>query len=289
MPPLDIEKSRERVKSRDVPPSEIEIVEEENLPNLDNLKTNQMAMVDMATLFVDICDFTGRTETQQKKSIFRILNAVHQEMISIAKEQNVKGVKIAIQGDRNHVVFCAPQEGKRAMINAAVEAAISMVTCVEKVINPVFQNYDLIQISIGIDYGTVAACKLGFRGEREPILIGNSTNFASKLEDAGGEQEILISKTVYEDILNERIKNAFAVKFVNGRESYSLKGKTWDDFQEESESVLTGAPAVIAALDQGLEVGRDNEGRYTVGIEDGETFQGKRVYVPKPSRAWSSG
>lgn len=286
----DEEKSKERVKNNDVPPRDIEVIEPEKLPNLEALKTNQMAMVETATLFVDICHFTKRTEEQQKKSIFRILNTFHQEMTAIAKEQKVPGFKVAIQGDRDHIVFCcAPKEGKKAVINSAVEAAISMLTSVEKIINPFFSDYDPIKIAIGIDHGTIAACKLGYRGEREPILIGNSTNNASKLEDAAGEQEIIISETVYETIENEKIKRAFVPKYVNGKMCYSLQNKTWDDFEEKQKGyALADTAAIAAALDQGLSVGRNDEGQYVVGVENGESFQGKRVYTPKPSRVWAS-
>lgn len=285
---FDVEKSKERVKKNDVPAKDIEVVEAEKLPNLEALKTNQMAMVEVATLFVDICHFTKRTEEQQKKSIFRILNTFHQEMSAIAKEQEVAGVKVAIQGDRDHIVFCFPKEGKKTVINSAVEAAISMLTSVDKVINPFFSDYDPIKISIGIDYGTIAACKLGYRGEREPILIGKNTNNASKLEDAAGEQEVIISKTVYDEIENQKIKNTFTPRFVNNEICYSLKDKTWDDFEEDKKAYALGDKAAIAAaLDQGLPVGRDNEGRYIVGVQNGESFQGKTVHVPKPSRVWS--
>jgi len=283
----DEEKSKERVKNNDVPPKDIEVIEPEKLPNLEALKTNQMAMVDTATLFVDICHFTKRTEEQQKKSIFRILNTFHQEINAIAKEQKVPGFKVAIQGDRDHIVFCwAPKEEKKAVINSAVEAAISMLTSVEKIINPFFTDYDPIKIAIGIDYGTIAACKLGYRGEREPILIGNSTNNASKLEDAAGEQEIIVSETVYEAIENEKIKKAFMPKYANGKICYSLRSKTWDDFEEKGFA-LADKVAIAAALDQGLSVGRNDEGQYVVGVENRESFQGKRVYTPKPSKVWA--
>lgn len=283
----DIERSRERVRTHDVPRKDIEVIEAEDLPNLDGLKMNQMAMVEVASLFVDICSFTRRTQEQKKKSIFRILNTFHREMAAIAREQEVPGVKIAIQGDRDHIVFCSPNEGKKAVINSAVEAAISMLTSAEKVINSFFSDYEPIKISIGIDYGTVAACKLGYRGEREPILIGNSTNHASKLEDAAGEQEMIVSDVVYESVENQKIRETFTTTFVNGKRCYSLKDKTWEDFEEKGGRALADKAAVAAALDKGLQVGRDSEGRYIMGIQNGEDFQGKRIYVPKPSRTWS--
>lgn len=281
----DLEKSKERVKKNDKAPKEIEVVEAEKLPNLEALKTNQMSMVEVASLFVDICHFTKRTEEQQKKSIFRILNIFHQEMAAIAKENTIPGVKVAIQGDRDHIVFCSPKDGEKAVINSAVETAISMLTCVEKVINPFFADYEPIKIAIGIDYGLIAACRLGYHGEREPVLIGNSTNNASKLEDAASEQEILVSEKVFESIENEKIKNAFTPRYLNEKLCYSLKSKTWEDFEEKT--VLADKAAIAAALDNGLPVGRDDEGKYIVGVKNGEAFQGKQVYTPKPSRTWS--
>jgi len=72
---------------------------------------------------------------------------------------------------------------------------------------------------------------------------------------------------------------------VNEKLCYSLKNKTWEDFEERT--VLADKAAIAAALDKGLSLGRDDEGRYIVGVQNGENFQGKQVYVPKPSRTWS--
>ena len=78
-------------------------------------------------------------------------------------------------------------------------------------------------------------------------------------------------------------------KYVNGKVCYSLQNKTWDDFEEKQKGYgLADKAAIAAALDQGLSVGRNDEGQYFVGVENGESFQGKRVYTPKPSRVWAS-
>lgn len=287
---LNIDQSKERVKKRDVLPENIEIIEPNKLPNLQSLKTNQMANIEAANLFVDICGFTERTEKQRNKSIFRILNIFHSEMVSIAQEQDLKGVKVAIQGDRDHIVFCYPQSSQKDVVTAAVECGISMITCIKKVINPHFSNYDDIAIAIGIDYGMISAANLGLRGQREPVLIGNCTNFASKLEDEAGDNEIIISESVYNSINNDDIKQKFNIKFVKNKQCYSVVNITWDDFEEENENMESikslGIYELAKEMDKGERIGHTKNGKFYVGHKDGEFVQQKRINIAKPVRSW---
>lgn len=286
----NIERSKERVKNRDVLPEDIEIIEPTQLPDLYSLKTNQMANVEAANLFVDICGFTERTEKQRNKSIFRILNIFHSEMVSIAQEQDFKGIKVAIQGDRDHIVFCYPQSPKKDVITSAVECGITMITCVKKVINPYFSNYDDIAIAIGIDYGMISAANLGLRGQREPVLIGSCTNFASKLEDAAGTDEIIVSQMIYDHISRDDIKEKFIVKYVRGKQCYSAIDITWDDLEEENKGSASlnslGIYELAKAMDKGEKIGHTKNGEFYLGFENGQVVQNKRINVAKPVRSW---
>jgi class 3 adenylate cyclase len=286
----NINQSKDRVKKRDVSPEKIEIIEPSKLPDLQSLKINQMANVDAVNLFVDICGFTERTEKQRNKSIFRILNIFHSEMVSIAQEQKFRGMKVAIQGDRDHIVFCYPKSPKTQIITSAVECGISMLTCVKKVINPYFSNYDDISISIGIDYGMISAANLGLRGQREPVLIGNCTNFASKLEDEARENEVIVSECIYSNINRDDIKEKFRNKFVRNKLCYSAIDVTWDDFEEEDEKMNTlaslGIFGIARAMDRGEKVGHTKTGKFYLGSENGKTILGERVNIAKPTRSW---
>lgn len=286
----DIERSKERVRNRDVLPDNIEVIEPAQLPDLDSLKTNQMANVEAANLFVDICGFTERTEKQKNKSIFRILNIFHSDMVSIAQEQDLKGIKVAIQGDRDHIVFCYPQSPKKDVITSAVECGISMITCVKKVINPHFSSYDDIAIAIGIDYGMISAANLGLRGQREPVLIGNCTNFASKLEDEAGNDEIIISQIIYDHISRDEIKQKFNIKYVREKQCYSAIDITWDDFEEENEGSTSlralGMFELAKAMNRGETVGHTKSGKFYLGVQNGKVVQRERINVAKPVRSW---
>ena len=286
----DTERSNERINKRDVLPDNIEIIEPSQLPDLNSLKTNQMANIEAANLFVDICGFTERTEKQRNKSIFRTLNIFHSEMVSIAQEQDLKGIKVAIQGDRDHIAFCYPQSPKKDVITSAVECAISMITSVKEVINPHFSNYDDIAISIGIDYGMISAANLGLKGQREPVLIGNCTNFASKLEDEAGNNEIIISQIIYDNISRDDIKEKFNVKYVRNKQCYSAIDITWDDFEEEKEESTSlkalGIYELAKAMDMGEKIGHTKSGKFYLGVENGKRIQGERLNVAKPVRSW---
>lgn len=286
----DTERSKERINKRDVLPDNIEIIEPSQLPDLNSLKTNQMANIEAANLFVDICGFTERTEKQRNKSIFRILNIFHSEMVSIAQEQDLKGIKVAIQGDRDHIVFCYPQSHKKDVITSAVECGVSIITSVKKVINPHFSNYDDIAISIGIDYGMISAANLGLKGQREPVLIGNCTNFASKLEDEAGNNEIIISQIIYDNISRDDIKEKFTIKYVRNKQCYSAIDITWDDFEEENKGDTSlkalGIYELAKAMDKGDKVGHSKNGKFYLGVENGQMVQKKRINVAKPVRSW---
>lgn len=286
----DSERSKERVNKRDVLPDNIEIIEPSQLPDLNSLKTNQMANVEATNLFVDICGFTERTEKQRNKSIFRILNIFHSEMVSIAQEQDLKGIKVAIQGDRDHIVFCYPQSPKKDVITSVVECGVSMITSVKKVINPHFSNYDDIAISIGIDYGMISAANIGLKGQREPVLIGNCTNFASKLEDEARNNEIIISQIIYDNISRDDIKEKFTIKYVRNKQCYSAIDITWDDFEKEKEESSSlkalGIYELAKAMDKGEKIGHTKNGKFYLGVENGQRIQGERINVSKPVRSW---
>jgi len=286
----DSERSKERVNKRDVLPDNIEIIEPSQLPDLNSLKTNQMANVEATNLFVDICGFTERTEKQRNKSIFRILNIFHSEMVSIAQEQDLKGIKVAIQGDRDHIVFCYPQSPKKDVITSVVECGVSMITSVKKVINPHFSNYDDIAISIGIDYGMISAANIGLKGQREPVLIGNCTNFASKLEDEARNNEIIISQIIYDNISRDDIKEKFTIKYVRNKQCYSAIDITWDDFEKEKEESSSlkalGIYELAKAMDKGEKTGHTKSGKFYLGVENGQRIQGERINVSKPVRSW---
>ena len=143
----DKETSKERVEKADVPVDDIELLEPTKVNSLESIGTKQMAYIDAINLFVDICSYTKRTEKHRNKSIFRILNTFHKEMVAIAKEQKIKGTKIALQGDRVHIVFYDPKEDEKEIINNAIQASISMMTSIKDVINPFFENYDDLQIA----------------------------------------------------------------------------------------------------------------------------------------------
>jgi len=286
----DSERSKERVNKRDVLPDNIEIIEPSQLPDLNSLKTNQMANVEATNLFVDICGFTERTEKQRNKSIFRILNIFHSEMVSIAQEQDLKGIKVAIQGDRDHIVFCYPQSPKKDVITSVVECGVSMITSVKKVINPHFSNYDDIAISIGIDYGMISAANIGLKGQREPVLIGNCTNFASKFEDEARNNEIIISQIIYDNISRDDIKEKFTIKYVRNKQCYSAIDITWDDFEKEKEESSSlkalGIYELAKAMDKGEKIGHTKSGKFYLGVENGQRIQGERINVSKPVRSW---
>ena len=60
-----------------------------------------------------------------------------------------------------------------------------------------------IHLGAGADYGKMYAAKIGARGERDNILVGETVINSDRLEDEkAGENEIAISSGIYQELKN---------------------------------------------------------------------------------------
>ena len=108
-------------------------------------------------------------------------------MYNVMKEN---GIHVQFQGDREVAIFAKSN---------LKEALISALKLQDKI-------RDLgLKCGIGINYGYIYASRVGIRGEKDNVIIGESAIDADKLEDLyAKEHETVLSNTMYSKMKDER-------------------------------------------------------------------------------------
>ena len=108
-------------------------------------------------------------------------------MYNVMKEN---GIHVQFQGDREVAIF-AKSNLKEALISALI-------------LQDKIRDLGL-KCGIGINYGYIYASRVGIRGEKDNVIIGESAIDADKLEDLyAKENETVLSNTMYSKMKDER-------------------------------------------------------------------------------------
>jgi class 3 adenylate cyclase len=107
----------------------------------------------------------------------------------------------AYDGDRIMAIFLGDTQATNA-----VKAGLRINASVVNIINPAIKNrypteYQLKHV-VGIDTSSVTASKIGIRGGNDLVWIGKAANHAAKLTELDQGPITWITKTVFDDLLN---------------------------------------------------------------------------------------
>lgn len=154
-------------------------------------------------LFADVRDFTSKFDEdnlnldEMSERTRRILEALY----TVATRHG--GLHVQFQGDREFALFHNvpawtavgvhhPEEG---CFRAAVLAAMRMIDAVRGM---------GVHIGVGGAFGAIYAARIGARGEKDRILLGETVMEADLMEDRHAkEDEIAITRAVYDGLLAE--------------------------------------------------------------------------------------
>jgi len=170
------------------------------IPEDDSLGIGTGKRLQMAILFLDICDFSSwpSEEAEEQTLILNAFTLLFTELIRIAEDYG--GVVEKNTGDGLMVYFDdgggePPESGSKR----AVAAALTMFFTTYNAINPIIQQAGVspIQFRIGIDHGTVTIAEVGAaRRFHSMVAIGTTANVASKILDVTGPNELVIGDQV---------------------------------------------------------------------------------------------
>jgi adenylate cyclase len=148
----------------------------------------------VAIMFVDFRNFTGAARLRTPREVVDRLDGVFAVLVDILDRHH--GIVNKFLGDGFLALFGAPIEDPDAA-RRAVAAAREMLKAMEK--NNIGNDWQL-RIGIGIHMGNVVAGNVGSPRRKEYTVIGDTVNFAARLESLNKEfgSQLLISADVRE-------------------------------------------------------------------------------------------
>lgn len=161
------------------------------------LRSLVSSRVNMIVLYVDLVESTDITLSLPEEKVAIIISSFAQEMSYVIRQHD--GYVLKFVGDAVIGYFIAEALPLLAADNA-VNCAKSMLTVIEKGMNPILNQYDYpeLKIKIGMDFGKNIIVRYGSDKEKSHVdIIGPAMNIAAKIQDTAEPNQILIGEDVY--------------------------------------------------------------------------------------------
>ena len=155
---------------------------------------------EITVLFADIQNFTSLSEKMQPSEIADMLNDFFELTTNIIFEY--QGSVNKYIGDATMAIFGAPVSSEDHAINAA-QCAIKMIQTLK---NESFAGKTPYHIRIGINTGVVVAGNIGSKKRIEYTVLGDTVNIASRLNQFGESNQIVIGESTFNQIKTSGIK-----------------------------------------------------------------------------------
>jgi adenylate cyclase len=153
----------------------------------------------VAVMFVDFRSFTAGARSRSPQDVVERLDGAFAVLVEILDRHG--GIVNKFLGDGFMALFGAPFEAEDAA-HRAVAAAREMLAVMERINEG--SSWPL-RIGIGIHFGEVVAGNIGSPRRKEYTVIGDTVNFASRLEALNKEfgSQLLISSAVRDVLGND--------------------------------------------------------------------------------------
>ncbi len=153
----------------------------------------------VAVMFVDFRSFTAGARSRSPQDVVDRLDGAFAVLVEILDRHG--GIVNKFLGDGFLALFGAPFETSDAA-DCAVSAAREMLAAMERINET---SSWLLRIGIGIHFGEVVAGNIGSPRRKEYTVIGDTVNFAARLEALNKEfnSQLLISAAVREALGND--------------------------------------------------------------------------------------
>jgi len=164
------------------------------------LRKNVFSKLDMVVLYVDLVGSTTMTLEMPEEKIAIIISSFSQEMAAVIRQHH--GYVLKFVGDAVIGYFVAEENGLLAADNA-VNCAKSMISVIQKGINPILNQYDYpdLMVKIGVDFGQNIVVRYGADVRNSHVdLMGPAMNIAAKIQHMAKPNQILIGNDVYQRI-----------------------------------------------------------------------------------------
>lgn len=161
---------------------------------------------EVSILFSDLRNFTVLIEHNDSKKAVMIMNRYFKEMAEAIHGNN--GHVLQFIGDEIYAVFGAPVFSKNHCTDA-VKAALAMENKLSDLNNEFKEKgWSTLKHGIGVHSGKAVAANIGSPDRMSYLLVGNTVNIASRLQELNKEfkTELIISESTFNKINQQGIK-----------------------------------------------------------------------------------
>lgn len=162
------------------------------------LRKHVFLKLDMAVLYVDLVGSTTMTLELPAEKIAIIVSSFSQEMAAVIRQHH--GYVLKFVGDAV-IGYFVSEESEGITADNATNCAKSMISVIQKGINPILNQYDYpdLMVKIGVDFGQNIVVRYGADTEHSHVdLMGPAMNIASKIQSMAKPNQILIGNDVYQ-------------------------------------------------------------------------------------------
>jgi len=173
------------------------------------LRKNVFSKLEMVVLYVDLVGSTTMTLEMPAEKIAIIISSFAQEMASVIRQYH--GYVLKFVGDAVIGYFVSDEDYiyETRAADDAVDCAKSMITVIQKGINPILNQYDYpdLMVKIGVDFGQNIVVRYGADVKHSHVdLMGPAMNIAAKIQNTAKPNQILIGSDVFQRIHPESQK-----------------------------------------------------------------------------------
>ena len=236
--------------------------------DLDDLSISNNKRVLGASIFADVSGFTGyidaATSEADKQAALRVFHAIRKETARVITG-DFDGLRIQYQGDRIQSFFHLPQDDGAAIVKKVVEAAAGLQSSMESTLKACLPEASDLRLAIGIDLGTTLVSKLGARGQRDRICLGEAVEGAAQLEERSEGGQTTVSSQVH-GLLLEYLCDRFPYSAkVQGYVATDLTAEQIERAAKAAEVYGVGAPVFVRTGAAGVVVsGQDSAHARTI-------------------------
>jgi len=165
------------------------------------LRKNVFSKLDMVVLYVDLVGSTTMTLEMPAEKIATIVSSFSQEMAAVIRQHH--GYVLKFVGDAV-IGYFVSDEDEIYGIEAADDAVLcakSMISVIQKGINPILNQYDYpdLMVKVGVDFGQNIVVRYGADVKHSHVdLMGPAMNIAAKIQNMAKPNQILIGSDVFQ-------------------------------------------------------------------------------------------
>lgn len=170
-------------------------------PQYEDLAIGEQRSANIACVFLDLNNFTGRTFWDSPSETARLANAVSTGFIAAVSWFG--GFPLGLRGDG---LFAGFGPGIETLdVLAALGASALALQGVKNEVNPWLEREGMepIQARAGADFGEVTFVRSGSQESSEVNQIGFAANFAAKCEKSANAWEVVIGESMARHVIDK--------------------------------------------------------------------------------------